>query len=81
MWTNINVSLGIFDIWRVMDKCTIIAKKGLFYAWPFGLAAWLSGIIFIPRVKSDTAKAVMNEALKKIQAEKVSRFLVFIKTR
>ncbi|XP_018573691.1 1-acyl-sn-glycerol-3-phosphate acyltransferase alpha [Anoplophora glabripennis] len=67
--------LGIFDLWRVMDKCTIIAKQELFYAWPFGIAAWLCGIIFIPRVKSDTAKAVMNEALKKIKAEKTKLWI------
>lgn len=62
-----------------MDKCTIIAKKELLYAWPFGLAAWLAGIIFIPRVQSDTAKAVMNEALTMIHAEKVSNFLIQLK--
>ncbi|CAG5095080.1 Similar to Agpat1: 1-acyl-sn-glycerol-3-phosphate acyltransferase alpha (Mus musculus) [Cotesia congregata] len=33
--------LGMFEMWPVMDKCTVVAKKELFYAWPFGLAAWL----------------------------------------
>ncbi|KAJ8918029.1 hypothetical protein NQ315_011485 [Exocentrus adspersus] len=63
--------LGMFDIWHVMDKCTVIAKKELFYAWPFGLAAWLCGLIFIPRVQSDTAKDLMNRAVEKVQADKV----------
>ncbi|TGZ57144.1 1-acyl-sn-glycerol-3-phosphate acyltransferase [Temnothorax longispinosus] len=27
--------LGMFDLWPVMDKCTVVAKKEIFYAWPF----------------------------------------------
>ncbi|KAJ8985740.1 hypothetical protein NQ317_014393 [Molorchus minor] len=46
------------------------SKEGAFYAWPFGLAAWLCGLIFIPRVQSDKAKAVMNTAVEKIKKDK-----------
>lgn len=55
-----------------MDKCTVIAKKELLYTGPFGLAAYLCGLIFIPRVHSDKAKTIMNLAIDKIKPGKVS---------
>lgn len=62
----------MFDIWRVMDKCTVIAKKELLYTGPFGLAAWLCGLIFIPRVQTDKAKDIMNFAADRIKSKKVT---------
>ncbi|EEZ97656.1 1-acyl-sn-glycerol-3-phosphate acyltransferase alpha [Tribolium castaneum] len=63
--------LGMFDVWPVMDKCTVVAKKELFYAWPFGLAAWLCGLIFIPRMNSDKARVLMNDAAEEIKKDKI----------
>lgn len=63
--------LGMFDIWPVMDKCTVVAKKELFYAWPFGLAAWLCGLIFIDRMNSEKARSVLNEATEYIKQNKI----------
>lgn len=63
---------GLFDIWPIMDKCTVVAKKELLYAWPFGLAAWLCGLIFIPRMNTDEAKNLMNQAAENIKKDKVS---------
>lgn len=57
-----------------MDKCTVVAKKELFYAWPFGLAAWLCGLIFIPRTHRARAQQVMEDAAQKIKQEKVNYF-------
>ncbi|KFB37355.1 AGAP002021-PA-like protein [Anopheles sinensis] len=54
--------LGMFDFWHLMDKCTVIAKRELFFAWPFGLAAWLSGLIFIDRRHTQRAQAAMNDS-------------------
>jgi lysophosphatidate acyltransferase len=62
----------MFDIWPVMDKCTVVAKKELFYAWPFGLAAWLCGLIFIDRLNSDKARATINRATTLIKEKKVN---------
>uniref|UniRef100_A0A182R6B4 1-acyl-sn-glycerol-3-phosphate acyltransferase n=1 Tax=Anopheles funestus TaxID=62324 RepID=A0A182R6B4_ANOFN len=56
--------LGMFDFWHIMDKCTVIAKRELFFAWPFGLAAWLSGLIFIDRRHAQRAQTAMNESAK-----------------
>ncbi|XP_065345108.1 1-acyl-sn-glycerol-3-phosphate acyltransferase alpha [Cloeon dipterum] len=67
--------LGMFDLWPVMDKCTVVAKKELLYAWPFGLAAWLCGLIFIDRHNSNTAKESMNQATKHIQDNKIKLWI------
>lgn len=64
----------MFDIWPVMEKCTVVAKKEIFYAWPFGLAAWLCGLVFIDRLNTDKARQVINQATNKIKAKKVSQF-------
>ncbi|XP_046739724.1 1-acyl-sn-glycerol-3-phosphate acyltransferase alpha isoform X2 [Diprion similis] len=63
--------LGMFDIWPIMDKCTVVAKKEIFYAWPFGLAAWLSGLIFIDRMNSEKARFVINTATNHIIEQKI----------
>ena len=63
----------MFDIWPVMEKCTVVAKKELFYAWPFGLAAWLCGLVFIDRLNTDKAREVINQATTKIKEKKVSQ--------
>lgn len=63
--------LGMFDLWPVMDKCTVVAKKEIFYAWPVGLAAWLCGLIFIDRMNSEKARSALNTATKEITNKKV----------
>lgn len=61
----------MFEIWPVMKKCTVVAKKELFYAWPFGLAAWLCGLIFIDRLNSETARQAINNAVVQLKNDKV----------
>lgn len=65
----------MFDLWPVMDKCTVVAKKELFYMWPFGLAAWLCGLIFIDRMNSENARHVINAATKRIKSEKIKLWI------
>ncbi|XP_076293148.1 1-Acylglycerol-3-phosphate O-acyltransferase 1 isoform X1 [Lasioglossum baleicum] len=67
--------MGLFQIWPVMEKCTVIAKKELFYAWPFGLAAWLCGLIFIDRMNSEKARMVMNTATNKLKDNKIKLWI------
>lgn len=61
----------MFQFWHIMGKCTVVAKKELLYAGPFGPAAWLCDLVFIPRMQSDVARQVMHEAAKKAKKEKV----------
>ncbi|XP_034139010.1 1-acyl-sn-glycerol-3-phosphate acyltransferase alpha isoform X3 [Drosophila guanche] len=63
--------LGMFNIWHVMNKCTVVAKRELFYAWPFGLAAWLAGLIFIDRVRGEKARETLNEVNRRIKKQRI----------
>ncbi|CAG9783112.1 unnamed protein product [Diatraea saccharalis] len=47
--------LGLFNIWHVVHKMTVIAKNELFYVWPFGLSAYLAGVVFIERTNAKNA--------------------------
>ncbi|GAB1866424.1 1-acyl-sn-glycerol-3-phosphate acyltransferase [Camponotus japonicus] len=66
---------GMFHLWPVMDKCTAVAKKEIFYAWPVGLGAWLSGLIFIDRMNSEKARSVLNSATKELKAKKMKLWI------
>lgn len=44
-----------------MEKCTVISKKEIFYFWPFGLASWLWGTIFIDRLNAESAQRTLNK--------------------
>lgn len=54
-----------------MGRCTVISKKAIFYYWPFGLAAYLWGTIFIDRLNPDKAKETINKTGDIIQQRKV----------
>ncbi|XP_043253790.1 1-acyl-sn-glycerol-3-phosphate acyltransferase alpha [Colletes gigas] len=67
--------MGMFQIWPVMDKCTVVGKKELFYAWPFGLAAWLCGLIFIDRMNSEKSHQCINTATNHIKNKKIKLWI------
>lgn len=75
MKTQNIILLGMFDIWPVMNKCTVVAKRELFYAWPFGLAAWLCGLIFIDRMQSDKARNSLCDATDLIKEKKIKLWI------
>lgn len=70
--------MGMFQIWPIMDKCTVVGKKELFYVWPFGLAAWLCGLIFIDRMNSEKARHCINTATNHIKDKKVIFIFYFL---
>lgn len=65
----------MFDIWPVMNKCTVVAKRELFFAWPFGLAAWLCGLIFINRMNSESAREHLNKASNNIKNKQIKLWI------
>lgn len=67
--------LGMFNIWHIMDKCTVVAKREVFYAWPFGLGAWLCGLVFINRVQSGKARQQMEEAMNGLKERKTKLWI------
>ncbi|KAM3966688.1 1-acyl-sn-glycerol-3-phosphate acyltransferase beta-like [Aphomia sociella] len=64
--------LGMLSIWDVVYNLTAVAKKELFYVWPFGIAAYLAGVIFIDRSNA-------RSAIKSLQAS--SRVMTQRKTK
>uniref|UniRef100_A0A1B6EH48 1-acyl-sn-glycerol-3-phosphate acyltransferase n=1 Tax=Clastoptera arizonana TaxID=38151 RepID=A0A1B6EH48_9HEMI len=53
--------LVLAELWPVLQRCTVISKREIFYAWPFGLAAWLWGTIFINRLNGEKAQSAINK--------------------
>lgn len=64
------------ELWPIMERCTQVAKKSLFYLWPFGLACWLWGTIFIDRVNAEEAQQKLNSTEQAIKHRK-ARLLMF----
>lgn len=60
------------ELWPIMDRCAVISKKEIFYIWPFGLASWLWGTIFIDRLNAEKAQESINKTGKVIKDRKVS---------
>ncbi|XP_021929074.1 1-acyl-sn-glycerol-3-phosphate acyltransferase alpha-like isoform X2 [Zootermopsis nevadensis] len=67
--------LGMFNIWHVMDKCAPVAKKEVFYVLPFGVGAWLAGVVFIDRLNSSKAHDQLNHAAKLMKSDKVKLWM------
>ncbi|KAJ8979052.1 hypothetical protein NQ317_010303 [Molorchus minor] len=63
-------------LWPVMDNCTVISKKEIFYLQPFGLASWLWGTIFIDRVNAKDSQNAINKTGETIRSRE-SRVLMF----
>lgn len=54
------------------DRCVPIAKKEILYMGTFGLACWLSGIIFIDRKKKEESIAILTEVAHAMRKDNVS---------
>ncbi|XP_046668864.1 1-acyl-sn-glycerol-3-phosphate acyltransferase alpha-like isoform X2 [Homalodisca vitripennis] len=67
--------LGMFDFWDVMGKCAAVARKEVFYVWPFGLAAWAAGVVFIDRKRGRVANHQLDEASSLIKLHKTKLWL------
>lgn len=53
-----------------MRRTTAIARMLLLFTGPFGLGAWLSGLVYINKSSRDSGKQKMNEAMQKLKSEK-----------
>lgn len=55
-------SPGMFQI--LPDRCTVIAKRELFYLFPIGLVCWLSGFLLVdPKKAMDSIVSVTADNL------------------
>lgn len=66
---------GMFDIWPVMNKCTVVAKREILYVWPFGLAAWLCGLIFINRMQTEKSRDQLCTASDYIKSRNIKLWI------
>ncbi|GBP67362.1 1-acyl-sn-glycerol-3-phosphate acyltransferase alpha [Eumeta japonica] len=67
--------LGMFEMWPRMKRCTVVAKRPLMFAGAFGFGAWLSGLVFIDRLKTEKARLLMKKATEKVVEEKTKLWI------
>lgn len=60
--------LTLMKIWPG-GKCTPLAKKEIFWTWPFGLSVWLCGITFIDRLNAERARGTIEMLANRINKE------------
>lgn len=60
----------ILEIWPYMNKTTVIARMLLLFSGSFGIAAWLSGIVFINKTSKGGGVNKMNEAVEYLKRKK-----------
>ncbi|OXU28069.1 hypothetical protein TSAR_006841 [Trichomalopsis sarcophagae] len=63
--------MGTIRVWPIMRKCALVAKKLLFYGWPTGLSAWLSGTIFIDKKNWHKYGRILEDAIRTYKEQKV----------
>lgn len=63
-------------LWPVVGRATVVAKREVLYMFPFGLASWLWGTLFIDRKNRSSAKTAINKESKAIN-EKQAKILFF----
>ena len=62
--------IGMMHIWpKYVRNCTILAKKELIWAGPFGPSSWLSGVEFVDRTNRERANEKMRQLMKKIKEQ------------
>lgn len=70
----------MFNIWEVVDKIAAIAKKELFYIWPFGLSAYLAGVVFIDRSNAKGAYRQLQQTSEIMVKNKVGTYYNLLST-
>ncbi|CAF2719519.1 unnamed protein product [Rotaria sp. Silwood2] len=69
--------IGMMQLWpEHIRYCTILAKKELFWALPFGFTAWLAGVEYVDRKSRERSSETMRNLTKKVQ-DKSLRLWVF----
>lgn len=60
--------IGMMHIWpKHVRYCTILAKKELIWAGPFGPSSWFAGVEFVDRKNRERSAETMRHIMKKIQ--------------
>ncbi|XP_055685235.1 1-acyl-sn-glycerol-3-phosphate acyltransferase beta-like [Lutzomyia longipalpis] len=67
--------LAMFNLWELMDRVTGIAKKEMFYVFPFGPAAWLAGLPYIDRQSPKSGYQTLGRCAKLMKEEDIKMFI------
>ncbi|NXI94010.1 PLCA acyltransferase, partial [Psophia crepitans] len=70
---NHQTSLDIMVMMEILpNRCVPIAKKEILYMGTFGIACWLSGVIFIDRKKKQESITTLTEVAESLHKENFS---------
>lgn len=62
--------IGMMQLWpEHIRYCTILAKKELFWALPFGFTAWLAGVEYVDRKNRERASETLRQLTEKVKNE------------
>lgn len=67
---NGEIVFVVLDVWPVIRKMTVIAKRELLFVGSFGISMFLAGLTFISRSSGVKAGQAMNEIMEKLKKEK-----------
>jgi len=62
---------GMMDVWPVIKKMTVIAKRELLFAGSFGIAMFLAGLTFINRKAGGKAGQAMVDAMEDLKKKNI----------
>jgi lysophosphatidate acyltransferase len=69
---HIQAHVQFLDIWHVIGKMTVIAKRELLYVGgTFGISAWLGGITYINRNAGGKAVQAINETVVELNKQNI----------
>lgn len=69
--------IGMMRLWpEHIRYCTILAKKELMWAFPFGFSAWLAGLEYVDRKNRERSTETMRQVREKVR-NKSLRLWVF----
>jgi 1-acyl-sn-glycerol-3-phosphate acyltransferase len=73
--TRARLTSSACSMWRWSHLIAAVAKKEILYAGPFGVAAWLAGVVFIDRLNSDKARGQLEHSAQLMSKKNVKLWL------
>ncbi|XP_071445372.1 1-acyl-sn-glycerol-3-phosphate acyltransferase alpha-like [Hetaerina americana] len=66
-------ALGLMHLWESFHPMAVVIKKEVFYVWPFGLAAYLAGAIYVDRSRGKNAFYSIEASAQRAAQDKGTR--------
>ncbi|XP_046399110.1 1-acyl-sn-glycerol-3-phosphate acyltransferase beta-like [Ischnura elegans] len=68
-------SLGLMHFWPRFHPMAAVIKKEVFFVWPFGLAAYFAGSIYVDRSRGKTAFYSIEASAQRAAKENIKMFV------